>query len=114
MNRPASIDQTFSALADPTRRAVVELLRDQPQRAGHLAEMLGISAPALSRHLRRLRQVGLIVDQEPSDDARVRLYSLRPEAFLPLKDWLAELEHFWGDQLAGFAAHVASKKRSRS
>ncbi len=113
MSQAAVIDRTFSALADPTRRAVVELLREQPRRAGHLAESLGISAPALSRHLRVLRQGGLIIDEEPADDARVRLYRLCPEAFLPLKDWLADLEQFWSDQLAGFAAHVAAKKRTR-
>jgi DNA-binding transcriptional ArsR family regulator len=113
MSQATAIDATFSALADPTRRAVIELLREQPQRAGQLAASLGISAPALSRHLRVLRRRGLITDDEPLEDARVRLYRLCPEAFLPLRDWLSHLEQFWEGQLMGFAAHVEAKKRGR-
>ena len=71
---PPAVHEVFSALADPTRRAVVELLRQKPLRAGELADTLGMSAAALSRHLRVLRRNGLIVDDAIDEDARVRLY----------------------------------------
>ncbi len=100
------IDAALSALADPTRRAVVELLRAGPHRAGELAEALAMTPPALSRHLRVLRRSGLIADDEPDDDARVRLYRLEPTGFAPLRDWLQELEAFWDDQLLAFKAHA--------
>jgi DNA-binding transcriptional ArsR family regulator len=75
----SSVDGTLAALSDPTRRAVVELLRRKPLRAGEIAEALEITPPALSRHLRVLRRAGLIVDDEPEHDARVRLYRLNPK-----------------------------------
>lgn len=100
------IDAALSALADPTRRAVVELLRAGPHRAGELADALAMTPPALSRHLRVLRRSGLITDDEPDHDARVRLYRLEPAGFAPLRDWLQELEAFWDDQLLAFKAHA--------
>jgi DNA-binding transcriptional ArsR family regulator len=100
------IDAALSALADPTRRAVIELLRAGPQRAGELADALAMTPPALSRHLRVLRRSGLITDDEPDHDARVRLYRLEPTGFAPLRDWLRELEAFWDDQLLAFKAHA--------
>jgi DNA-binding transcriptional ArsR family regulator len=100
------VDAALSALADPTRRAVVELLRAGPRRAGELADALAMTPPALSRHLRVLRRSGLITDDEPDDDARVRLYRLEPTGFAALRDWLQELEAFWDDQLLAFKAHA--------
>lgn len=106
-----SVDDTFSALSDPTRRAVVELLRAKPLRAGEIAGQLGITPPALSRHLRVLRRAGLIVDDEPEHDARVRLYRLNPKAFSSLKAWLGEVESFWGGQLESLRKHAERRKR---
>jgi DNA-binding transcriptional ArsR family regulator len=100
------VDQTFAALADPTRRAVLRTLALGPQRAGELAAGLAMTPAALSRHLRVLRHCGLITDDEPEHDARVRLYRLQPIALAPLHDWLQELEGFWGDQLAAFKQHA--------
>jgi len=102
----SGVDAALSALADPTRRAVVELLRAGPHRAGELADALAMTPPALSRHLRVLRRSGLITDDEPDHDARVRLYRLEPTGFAPLRDWLQELEAFWDDQLLAFKAHA--------
>jgi DNA-binding transcriptional ArsR family regulator len=82
------------------------LLARGPQRAGELAAALAMSPASLSRHLRVLRQGGVIADDEPEHDARVRLYRLQPQALAPLHDWLAELEAFWGDQLQAFKAHA--------
>jgi DNA-binding transcriptional ArsR family regulator len=101
-----SLDGTFAALSDPTRRAVIDLLVARPRRAGELAEALAMSPPALSRHLRVLRKSGLVVGDEPEDDARVRLYRLQPAGFVSLRDWLAEIASFWGNQLQAFKAHV--------
>ena len=64
------IDETLSALADPTRRRVVDLLRERPRRAGELAATFDVSAPAISRHLRVLRTRGLIEETRTPDDAR--------------------------------------------
>ena len=104
------LDRTFSALADPTRRGVIELLRERPRRAGELAEACGASAPAMSRHLRVLRTRGLVAEEGVDDDARVRVYRLRREPFDALSLWLRELESFWSEQLESFGAHVARRK----
>ena len=103
----ASLDLTFSALADPTRRGVVGLLRRQPHRASDLADELGASKPAMSRHLKVLRATGLIAPADlPSDDARERAYQLVPEPFAQLRTWLDEVEQLWRVQLDAFKAHV--------
>lgn len=107
----AKLDAALGALADPTRRAVVDLLRAGPRRAGELAEALVMSPAALSRHLRVLRRAGLIDDDEPDHDARVRLYRLEPAGFAPLRGWIDELEAYWGDQLAAFKAHAEAAAR---
>ncbi|MEK8030913.1 metalloregulator ArsR/SmtB family transcription factor [Ideonella sp. DXS29W] len=109
----AGLDAALSALADPTRRAVVELLRHRPHRAGELADALAMTPAALSRHLRVLRRSGLIADDEPADDARVRLYRLERSGFEPLQGWLQELEAFWDDQLLAFKAHAESAARAQ-
>jgi DNA-binding transcriptional ArsR family regulator len=73
------VDRTLSALADPTRRRVVDLLRERPRRAGEIAQTFGMSRPAMSRHLRVLRTHGLVEEQRDAGDARARVYQLRPE-----------------------------------
>ena len=113
MKTDPAVDRTLSALSDPTRRAVIDLLRAKPRRAGELADALEMSAPALSRHLRVLRKCGLIVDDEPEHDARVRIYRLRPEAFASLSDWLGEVEAFWGTQLRSLKAHADGRAARR-
>jgi DNA-binding transcriptional ArsR family regulator len=107
-----SLDATFAALSDPTRRAVIDLLRRQPLRAGELAEALAISPSALSRHLRMLRECGLIDEERPSEDTRVRMLRLRSQPFDDLRGWLDELEQFWKGQLAAFKAH-AERRRAK-
>jgi DNA-binding transcriptional ArsR family regulator len=107
----ADLDATFAALADPTRRRVVDLLRRRPQRAGELAAAFEMSAPAMSRHLRVLRRTGLVEEEGLDDDARVRVYRLRPERFAAIRGWLDEVESYWSDQLAAFKAHAERGKR---
>lgn len=100
------LDATLTALADPTRRRVVELLRQGPRRAGELADRTQMSAPAMSRHLRVLRSRGLVEVDTAEDDARLRLYRLRPQQFVALQGWLDQVQAFWGEQLAAFKAHA--------
>jgi DNA-binding transcriptional ArsR family regulator len=107
----SALDRTLVALADPTRRGVIELLREQPRRAGELAELLAMTPPALSRHLRLLRKTGLVSESELDDDARVRMYRLEPAPFAELRGWLDEVEAFWGDQLQAFKAHAEKRGR---
>jgi DNA-binding transcriptional ArsR family regulator len=102
----AALDRTLAALADPARRQVVELLRERPRPAGELARETGLSPPAMSRHLKALRQSGLVEDTHPAFDARVRVYALRPEPMVELMAWLEESERMWSEQLLAFKAHV--------
>lgn len=106
-----SLDQTFDALADPTRRGVIALLRAKPRRAGELADELGMSPPAMSRHLRVLRASGLVALELDEDDARAKIFSLRREAFSELRGWLDDVEEFWTLQLEAFTKHAENKRR---
>lgn len=109
-----SLDRTFAALSDPTRRGVVELLSDRPRRAGELAEELGSTAAGLSRHLRVLRESGLVVEETLSDDARVRIYRLQRTQFDALRTWVGEVETYWSRQLESFRDHVENRKKGKS
>ncbi len=110
---PAHLDDTLAALADPTRRRVIDALRSGPRRAGELAEVFRISPPALSRHLRVLRTRGLIEEERVDGDARVRVYRLRRDRFEELRAWLGEVEAFWTDQLDAFRAHAERRVRRK-
>lgn len=96
----------LGALADPKRRRAIELLGERPRSAGELAADLGLAPPAMSRHLRALKEGGLVEDGHPAFDARVRIYSLRDGATTELKQWLADTEALWSHQLAAFKIHV--------
>ena len=106
------IDQTFLALADPTRRGVVRLLREGPRRAGELASELAMSRPAMTRHLRLLRETGLVEEEGLPEDGRVRVFRLRREPFADLRGWLDEIEAYWDLQLDSFKRH-AERTRGR-
>ena len=101
------LDSTLAALADPTRRRVVDLLRERPRRAGELAAAVRTSAPAMSRHLRVLRTSGLVEAELLDEDARARFYRLRPERLRTLQTWL---DTFWGGQLDSFRRHVERRR----
>src|ERR1700691_1531292 len=102
----ASLDRTLAALADPNRRQVVDLLSQQPMRAGELAQATGLSPQAMSRHLRVLRSSELIEESHDGIDARVRLYMLRSAPMGELKAWLEQTEALWSEQLLAFKAHL--------
>jgi DNA-binding transcriptional ArsR family regulator len=106
-----NIDRTLAALADPHRRRAVELLGQRPRRAGELADALKLPAPAMSRHLRTLKESGLVEETHPPFDARVRIYTLKEGAMADLRRWLADTEALWTDQLAAFKAHVEKKRK---
>jgi DNA-binding transcriptional ArsR family regulator len=114
----ADLDAAFAALADPARRRAVELLRDRPRRPSDLADALDIGRPAMSRHLRALREAGLVADAASADDGRERICELRREAFERLRGWIDEVEAFWTEQLAAFKARAerraAGRRRSPS
>jgi DNA-binding transcriptional ArsR family regulator len=81
----------IEALGDPARRQVVALLSGGPRRAGELAAEVGLSAPAMSRHLRILLAAGVIEDGRLMRDARARVFRLRPEAIATVRSWLDEI-----------------------
>ena len=107
----AAVDASLAALADPQRRRIVELLSEHPRRAGELAEAVGVSAPAMSRHLRALKKGGLVSVDLPDFDARVRIYTLRREGMAALKQWLEQAEALWVRQLSSFKDHLESGGR---
>jgi DNA-binding transcriptional ArsR family regulator len=110
MNR---LDSTLSALADPTRRGIVERLSRRPHRAGELAAAFAMSAPAISRHLRVLRTHGLVEDERVERDARLRVFRLRRKPLTDLATWVANVEAFWNEQLESFQQHVAKRRTDR-
>ncbi len=100
-----SYENALQALSDPTRRAIVELLRDRPQPVGQLARAFPISRPAVSQHLRILSDAGL-VSAEPKGTRR--LYRLAPKGFGDLRTYLDTL---WDDALTAYAAEARSRAK---
>lgn len=106
------VEGFFTALADPTRRRVIELLGDRARRAGELAAAAGTSAPVMSRHLRILLEAGFVADERVPGDARLRVFRLRPEPVAALRAWLDQLQAHWNEQLGAFKRHVEEKEQS--
>jgi DNA-binding transcriptional ArsR family regulator len=96
----------FAALADPTRRAVFERLRAGPVSVGAIAAGLPVSRPAVSQHLKALREAGLVRHEV---DGTRRLYEVDPKGLGELRRWL---DRFWSDSLAAFKAEVERPKSS--
>jgi len=86
----------FAALSDSTRLAIVELLGSGERTAGAIGERFPISAPAVSQHLKTLREAGLV---RVRIDGQRRIYSLDPNGFAEMEDWLARMRRFWGGRL---------------
>jgi DNA-binding transcriptional ArsR family regulator len=87
----ATAGTVIEALSDPTRRQIVKLLSGGPQRAGELAAAVGLSAPAMSRHLRVLLSALVIADERLDEDARARVFRLRPQSIKSVQAWLDQL-----------------------
>ena len=104
-NRPVtySAETTFHALADPTRRAVLDLLRQGAQPAGQIAGAFPVSRPAISKHLRQLRRARLVVEHRRG---RHRFYQLNAEPLRAVDAWLEHYRNFWQANLASLKAFV--------
>jgi DNA-binding transcriptional ArsR family regulator len=101
-----SPEVTFSALADPTRRAVLDLLRKGRQPAGQIAQAFPVSRPAISKHLRLLRRAHLVNEHR---EGRNRFYHLNPEPLRAVDTWLEQYRSFWSMSLANLKAFVESE-----
>lgn len=104
------MDGVLQALADGSRRTVLEILRDHPATAGELAEALPIARPGVSRHLRVLREAGLV---EVEARAQFRVYSLRAEPLAELDDWLDDYRALWRNRLDALHTEIARGARAR-
>jgi DNA-binding transcriptional ArsR family regulator len=96
----------FEALADPTRRALLDLLRRGSQPAGEIAGAFQISRPAISRHLRRLRRARLVREHR---EGRYRVYQLNPEPLRAVDSWLEQYRSFWKTNLASLKTFVEAE-----
>ena len=105
------MDAVLHALADESRRTVLEILRDHPATAGELADALPIARPGVSRHLRVLREAGLV---DVRAESQRRVYSLRPEPLAEVDDWLDAYRAIWRGRLNALHTEVARGKRKRS
>jgi DNA-binding transcriptional ArsR family regulator len=104
------MDAVLQALADPSRRPVLEILRDHPAGVTELAEALPIARPGVSRHLRVLREAGLV---EVRQEAQRRIYSLRPEALVEVDEWLEDYRALWHSRLDALHTEIARGKKAR-
>jgi DNA-binding transcriptional ArsR family regulator len=100
----------LAALGDPTRRAILELLAGGEQDAGSIAARFPVSRPAVSRHLRVLREAGLV---RVRPDAQRRLYSLDPAPLAELDAWLDRYRGFWANRLDALDVHVRRQRRRK-
>jgi DNA-binding transcriptional ArsR family regulator len=98
---------TFQALGDPSRRAIVELLRDGERPVGELVENLPLSQPAVSKHLRVLKEAGLV---EARREAQRRLYRIRAEPFVELDAWLDGYRQLWSEHLDRLQEHLELRR----
>lgn len=101
----------FDALADPTRRRILDLLRERPRLVGELTELLNISQPGVSKQLRVLREAGLVNVRQ---DAQRRWYELRPEPLFEVDAWLNPYRHLWEerfDRLDNLLAEMQEKEQ---
>ena len=97
---------TFQALADPTRRAVLDLLRRGSQPAGEIAGAFPVSRPAISKHLRLLRRAHLVREHR---EGRHRVYQLNPEPLRAVDSWIEQYRNFWRMNLANLKTFVESE-----
>ncbi|GAB3083099.1 ArsR/SmtB family transcription factor [Pedococcus soli] len=104
------MDAVLQALADPSRRTVMGILRDHPATAGELADALPIARPGVSRHLRVMREAGLV---EVRQDAQRRIYSLRPEALVEVDEWLEDYRALWQNRLGALHTEIARGRKAR-
>ena len=94
---------TFDVLAEPTRRRILDLLREDERPVGELVARLELSQPGVSKHLKVLREAGLV---EVRREAQRRLYSVRPEPLAEIDEWLAPYRRLWASTLDALERHL--------
>ena len=99
----------FQVLAEPRRLAILELLRDGERPVGELVAQLGVSQPAVSKHLRVLRTAGLV---DARQEAQRRLYRIRPEPLAKLDAWLASYRQLWSSHLDRLETHLEQRRKT--
>jgi DNA-binding transcriptional ArsR family regulator len=104
------MEAVLRALADESRRTLIETLSSRQATAGELAALLPIARPGVSRHLRVLREAGLV---DVRQDAQRRIYSLRPDALAEVDQWLGRYRALWEQRLGALHTEVARGKRER-
>jgi DNA-binding transcriptional ArsR family regulator len=102
--------KAFAALADPTRRRIVELLGQREHAAGELVEKFDVSAPAISQHLKTLREAGLV---RVRVDGQRRIYSLDPDGLVTIDQWLASVRRFWDGRLDALERELRKPTRRK-
>jgi DNA-binding transcriptional ArsR family regulator len=105
------VDTVLQALADGSRRTLLEILRDHPATAGELAAALPIARPGVSRHLRVLREAGLV---DVRQQAQRRIYSLRPEPLSEVDAWLGDYRRLWQGRLDALHTEIARGRKTRT
>jgi DNA-binding transcriptional ArsR family regulator len=102
----AMASTTFDVIAEPTRRAILDLLRERPRPVGELVDLLGISQPGVSKHLRVLRQANLV---RVRADAQRRWYEVDPRPLTEIEAWLAPYRDLWAARLDALEQHLDGK-----
>ncbi|HEY3970374.1 MAG TPA: metalloregulator ArsR/SmtB family transcription factor [Solirubrobacteraceae bacterium] len=100
---------SFQVLAEPSRQAILDLLRDGERPVGELVDQLHLSQPAVSKHLRVLKEAGMV---EARADAQRRLYRIRPEPLAELDDWLAPYRQLWTTRLDRLEDHLDHRRQT--
>src|SRR5438874_13641632 len=98
----------FAVLAEPSRRQILDLLRERERSVGELVAKLRLSQPGVSKHLRVLRDAGLV---DVRVDAQRRWYQLRPEPLAEVDAWIEPYRRFWSDRLDALEAHLDKEKK---
>jgi DNA-binding transcriptional ArsR family regulator len=110
MARAATTSDVFNAIAEPQRRKILVLLRKGERPVTELAEKLGMTQPGASKHLRVLREVGLVRDRR---EGKQRLYALDARGLRPVHQWSGGFEQFWNESFDRLDAYVQNLKRAR-
>jgi DNA-binding transcriptional ArsR family regulator len=100
--------RAFQALADSTRRSILDQLQSGPASVSELVQQFDMSQPAVSQHLRVLREAGLV---HAESRGRRRFYRLEPDALQPAFDWVAQYQRFWTGKLRGLGEHLSRKRQ---
>jgi DNA-binding transcriptional ArsR family regulator len=111
MARAATTTDAFNAVAEPRRREILQILTDGELSVGDIVSVVPVSQPQVSKHLRVLREVGLVRSRT---DGRQRLYSLDPLALKPLHDWVSQFEEMWIERLDRLDDYLTDLQRRRS